>query len=743
MYRLDCVSHKESKIHRGNTQNWREIFEFEFGVLKKTFRNRPPWRNIFALSVSFESAIISFALGIGLYFGLPFEPDWRILAILLSVIGGLLLIVQRSEKRRYSQIFVGMALGFCLVFGVFRAAIHTDMTNTPFLSSEKQIYQITGWIEAIEKSGTGFRWQLRVNEIEHIRYNKKIENKPLRVRVKAKTEGFQVGETITIRAFMSAPPGPVVPDGYDPARRAYFQGFGAYGFAVSTAIRVEAYPSGRMEALSKHLARFRYNLAHKILAQSPEKTAGLQVALLTGVRTYIPKEQTEALRIAGLAHMLAISGLHMGLLAGSGYYLATLGLAVIAPLSSRYDVRKFAAWVGILMATGYLLLSGAGVSTQRAYIMAIIVFAAVLLDRRAISLRSVAFAAWITLFLHPESLTSAGFQMSFAAATALVCFYTYWRQLGFERYERGFIARVRRNFIGITLTSIVAGAATAGFAALQFNRIARYSLLGNLLAMPIFTAVVMPAALLVLCALPFGLEKYPLWLMGQGIDLIFIISKWVAGLNGSVIYLSSVPKPVMALFAMGFTALCIARPFFKGIGVVGILVCIGFIVFAKTPNMRVSDTGKIAFWNSTQTKLWVERIRTDRYGREQFIQRAGRNDVKFSKYTDGLALCDGQACRFDVNGQRVSIVKTPESVVQECTNADLIILTVRNIGPVIRRKCAAKLLDRTDFKSMGAIDIYANTSGLVLKQSNPKSRQTRPWSSGSQKNFKLNFAYPR
>lgn len=618
-----------------------------------------------------------------------------------------------------------------ICFGLTRAGHHTHSLNTTFLSDYRQGYLVTGWIEAIEKSGKGFRWQLRVNEISQLRSGKNIQNKPLRVRVKADVDGFEVGTTIRIKTLMTAPPGPVVAGGYDPARRAYYTGFGGYGFAIGKAERVESYTATRAESTSKAIARFRYNLADRIRSKSPKETAGLQAALLTGVRSYVPEQQTEALRIAGLAHVLAISGLHMGLLAGSGYFLATLGFAMIAPLSRRYDVRKFAAIVGIAMATAYLLLSGVGVSTQRAYIMAVIVFAAILLDRRAFSIRSVALAAVITLFLHPESLMSAGFQMSFAAATALVTFYTYWRRMGFETYEKGFLASIKRNLIGLSLTSVVAGAATAGFGALHFNRIARYSLIGNILAMPVFTALVMPAALAALLALPFGLEKYPLWIMGQGIDVILIISNWVASLPNSLLYLPSVPNAVIALFGIGFAVICVARPILKSVGLLAIIVCVSIGYFQSIPDMRVSDTGKIAFWNEAQDALLVERIRTDRYGREQFIQRAGRNDVKFGKYSDGTALCDSQACRFNIKGHVISIVNNPEGLEEECDSAALIILTKRQSGPVSRRICQAKLLDETDFKTLGATDVYAKPNGIVLKHSNPKSRQSRPWSNGT------------
>jgi len=195
--------------------------------------------------------------------------------------------------------------------------------------------------------------------------------------------------------------------------------------AISTpqAAQVETQGSERAARL---LVTFREALTLRVLTRAPPNTAGLQAALLTGDRAYIDPEQTDVLRASGLAHVLAISGLHMGLMAGGAFWLISFLLACIDPIARRYDVRKAAAVAGILVATFYLILSGASVSTQRAYIMAVVLFAAVLLSRPAISIRTVAVAAAITLMLHPESLVSAGFQMSFAAAAALVTVYGAW-----------------------------------------------------------------------------------------------------------------------------------------------------------------------------------------------------------------------------------------------------------------------------------------------------------------------------
>lgn len=585
----------------------------------------------------FEWGVIAFGIGIALYFSLPAEPPWP-----FTVFISMGLVIAALCVRRFwdvtPMLWTCLVVWVFIIVGVGRAAWHSQSVATYFLPETRAAYTITGWIEAVEKSGSRYRWRVRVKEMQ--RRGRDVEFAPLKVRFKADVTEFKVGDSIRIKALLTPPPSPVIPGGYDPARRAYFEKVGGYGFAISKADATPLPKLSHYEALERRIAMFRYRLADRIRARAPPETAGLQAALLTGVRTYIPPEHTESLRIAGLAHILAISGLHMGLLAGSGYALAAFLLAMIAPLSRRYDVRKFAALFGAIIATGYLVLSGAGVSTQRAYIMAMIVFLALWLDRRALSIRSVALAAAITLWLHPESLMSAGFHMSFSASAALVVFYNYWRGLGFERYRPGIIAAITRNMTGITLTSLVAGTVTSAYAVLHFNRLASYGFVGNIFAMPIFTFIVMPAAFLSLCLLPWGLETLPLAIMGWGIELILYVSRWIQSWTGAQLYVAATPVWVVAIFSLGFIFLCLGRRVLVMAGTVLISLCFLFWHSAAQPQMRISESGQVAFWDADHTQLYVTSLRSDKYGREQFLRRAGFEDVPLQAFRDHYAVCD-------------------------------------------------------------------------------------------------------
>lgn len=665
-------------------------------------------------------AVAAFAVGIGVYFALPFEPN----LIVCGVLAALAVLIWMVFERRQ---IISLPVLLCIfaVFGLARAAWHSEAESTPFL--DEGFYTVTGWIEAEERSGKGIRWRLRVHDIDGRNVPSGVEHIRVKInKVPLDKESGRVGQGVRLQAILSAPPGPVVPGGYDPARAAYFKGMSAYGFSTSEAVPVDLQSKTKTEELARMIARFRYGVAARILAQAPEETAGLQVALLTGIRSYIPDAQTDALRAAGLAHVLAISGLHMGLLAGGAYGLASLFLAMIGPLARRYDMRKVAAVIGALAATAYLILSGGSVATQRAYIMALIVFLAVILDRRAFSIRSVSIAAFITLMLHPEALISAGFQMSFSAVIALVIVYRNWQ--GPTSEQRSFGNRMLAGLATLSITSFVAGTATAAYAVMHFNRMASYGFIGNLLAMPIFTFIVMPAALATLIAMPFGLEWAPLQVMGASLSLLLWTAEWVAGWPNAMAHIKSPPSWVIGLYSLGFLWLCLGGKRLKLVSLGVFAACLMGWTLTPIPGMRISDDGRIAIWKGEgHDTLYVGSNRADRYGREQFIQRAGASDVNTESYDDTLGLCDALACRLDINGQRVSIVSHPSEVPEECRHASLVVLTARDAGPVAKRQCQAKLIGRKELRRNGAYDIHLSKEGVKTSVAISDARRNRPW----------------
>ena len=679
------------------------------------------------MDFGFNLGVLAFALGIGAYYGLPFEPNLILIVSMSFGLLGLYLILRRKGN------FLANIIAHCLIVGIglCRASWHTHAVETPRLPIQDYSYTVEGWVSAIEKSGHSERYVIDVLSIE----NKSKNEIPKRVRVrvtKAADPPIGAGDTIKWRVSMSAPPGPAVPGGYDPGQAAFYKSIGGFGFGYGAPERLTDVELGAYDEYRRFITRLRYGMADRVIESAPRETAGLQAALMTGVRRFIPEDQTENLRVAGLAHILAISGLHMGLLAGGVYAVMTLLLACILPLSRRYDIRKPAAIIGIIAASGYLILSGASVATQRAWIMAVIVFLAVILDRRALSMRSVCVAALLTLWLRPESLISVGFQMSFAAVGALVLTYEYWQSIRPVYRKPTPVGRGVGFFTSLSVTSLVAGFATAGFALFHFNRFAKYGLFGNLLAMPIFSLTVMPLAVLSLLAMPFGLEQVPLWLMGQALKPILSAANWVSSWPGAVSYIVAPAQWVLAAYGLGFALICIAGRNLKVLGLGFVIASLIGWTAVETPDLRISNDGKVAYWDRSLALgqgdhiLYVDDPRSDRYGRDQFVQRAGISRADQIRINESLAACDALACRVGIGRWRISILQNPSEVSIECEASDLVILSVRRAGPVARRHCDAILIDEKSLRETGALDVYLQDE-INIKAARPIKGNSRPW----------------
>src|SRR5262249_45463762 len=237
-------------------------------------------------------------------------------------------------------------------------------------------------------------------------------------------------------------------------------------------------------------------------------------ALITGKRDAITAPVNDAMYVSGLGHVLSISGYHMVIVTGVVFFAIRAVLALVPALGRRRPIKKWAAAAALVAAAFYLLLSGAEVATQRAFIMTAIVLIGVMVDRPALTLRNLALAALGVLLIAPEAVAHPSFQMSFAATLALVAVYD--RGLPGRRagVDTPLGARVAlwggREILALVLASLVAGLATTLYAAYHFHRLAPYGVLANLLAMPVVSLVAMPFGLLALVAMPFGFDG-PLW----------------------------------------------------------------------------------------------------------------------------------------------------------------------------------------------------------------------------------------
>jgi competence protein ComEC len=259
----------------------------------------------------------------------------------------------------------------------------------------------------------------------------------------------------------------------------------------------------------------------------------------------------------------------------------------------RFPTKKIGAFVAIIAATVYLGLSGANIATQRAYIMALVILVAVLIDRPAFTLRAVGLAALIVLLIRPETMLQPGFQMSFAATTGLVAVFDRMRSFTLLQ-DWPFLIRIPVNFVFfLALSSFVAGTATAPFSAFHFNQMAQYGLLANILAVPLMGMMVMPSAVLALLCFPLGAEGVAFEAMGLGISWILMVAHFVAGLDGSVLLIVKPYWWVLPILTLGLLWACLWPPRIGWLGALPCLYAASHWAATDRPDVLITENGRL------------------------------------------------------------------------------------------------------------------------------------------------------
>ena len=658
--------------------------------------------------------------GIAVYFALPSEPSGA-LALPFLAAGLLTAIVAFTSESIAGRLGLGLIAAFAIGFST--AKLRTDHVAAPVLFHRIGPVMIEGVIDSAQLHGKGIRLILTPYQIDHMR----SERMPARVRVSVRSgaENLKPGDLISVRAVLMPPPSPASPGDYDFGRAAYYMRIGAVGFSFGEPSLVARHAESWSDRLADHIAFLRWRMTQHIHEVLPGSTGGIAAALITGDRGAISADDESALRDAGLAHVLAIAGLHMALV-GLGLFWAVRALLALLPsIALVWPIKKWAAVAALGGATFYLIISGAAVPATRAYVMLAFMLLAILFDRPALSMRSVAMAAVVVLLLRPESIIEPGFQMSFAAVVSLVAVAEWERSR--EPTESHFwpLPGVRRYLRGIAITSFVGSVATAPFAAFHFDRATHYAVLGNLLAMPIMGFVTMPAAALAVLLTPFGLDHVPLVVMGWGIEAMLVVGRRVSGLPGAVSITAAWPVSAIALMSLGGLWIAIWRTHWRWLGLAPLAAGIIAIFLVRQPDLLIARDGTTVAIRSADGALRLLRKPSDKFSAAEWLKRDG-DDRDFATAIatprDGVR-CDAEGCVAKAsNGMLVAAASRAMALAEDCGTADIVVSAAPTRG-----LCAGPKLvvDRFDVARNGA---YAVWFGKDLRVENVRAvRGERPW----------------
>jgi competence protein ComEC len=657
------------------------------------------------------------ALGIGViaYFALPAEPPELLGAALASAaLAGILAV-----RRRPSLILPIAALALAAV-GFALAEWRTARVAAPMLDRDLGPRIVEGRVVAEDVLPGTVRVVLDDVAIEEV--DRAATPARVRIRLRSGTAPLPTGARIRVLAILGGPSGPAAPGAYDFRRQAFFERLGGVGFAIG---EVEITAPPQPGGLGQAIERLRQRVGARIRGHLEGDEGAMAEALLTGARGGISEEVNEAMRLSGLAHLLSISGLHIGLVAAIVFGGVRGALALWPAVALRWPVKKWAAVVAVAAILFYTLIVGATVPTQRAFLMTGLVFAAILVDRSALSLRVLAWAAIAVMALSPESLLGPSFQMSFAAVLGLIAGFEAAGARLWRREGDGWIARAGRSLAAMLLTSLIASAATAPFALYHFQRISLAGILSNLLAVPLTGFWITPFGILAYLLMPFGLEGLALEPMAWGIDALIWIARTAAAWPLAAVAAPAMTDTGLALAALGCLWLCLWRGRHRLLGAPLVLVAMASGLAAARPDLLINDTGTLIAIRDEAGRLALSSGRADRFARDVWLRREGQEEAArwADAPPDGALACDGLACLWRRQGHLVALVTDRQAAGEDCARADVVVASV----PMPRWCGAGVVVDRFDLWREGAHALYIGPDGVRL-QSVADAVGDRPWS---------------
>jgi len=687
---------------------------------------------------------VAFGIGSASYLALKSEPPLWIVTLAAAICCPVALAARGLSRRRGVIVLAGLAAVVSL--GLFTAKLHSDQIAAPIAPANLGAPAVEGWVVDIETpSERGERLLIAPTWVSGLR----LHSTPRRIRIVVAAPGgpdgvAAPGSAIRVTTLLDPPPGPASPGAYDFARDAWFEGIGGVGLAMRQPVAIYLAPPPWRLRLEMAVNALRWRVARTlardigaVMGPDDGGAAGLAVAVTTSHQDWLPKADRDDLRASGLAHMLAIAGLHTAALSGFAFFAVRLAVAAWPWLAVRVSGKKVAAAAALVAVAGYLVLSGAHPPARRAAITASVAFFAILVDRRAVSLHSLALAALIILVSEPEVVVAPGFEMSFCATASLVALAELWRRppraVGLP-WPLAVLQHLKDWIVALVMVSFVAGSATGPFAIQHFNRVANYGVPANLTADLLASVVLMPALALSLLAQAAGLGPGAaapvLWVAGWAARAVITIGHTFAVAPGASMSLSSAPLIALALSYLGIVFACLWRGRLRWIGV-PLSAAVALWPRPAPPVAWIAADGddaavvragqEIALrpgMRAYATQLWAQRRGFTLPAEPEAAQRA-------------LFDCDRRAC-LPEGAYRPALAAwwtkrkpSAERLDALCSGADIVIL--RAAVPVPRSCGGAIVLDRAAFDLGGSAEIFARPGGgWRIAWAQPR-RGDRPW----------------
>ncbi len=649
--------------------------------------------------------------GVVYYFSLRTEPPWwagpgaLLLCVALGMAAG------PTRWRVPCWIAGGLALGMASAqLATLRAP---DVIEVP-----RRATIVTGVVSVAEALPRGQRITLDQPRLD----GGQPLPRAVRIRLRAGDDvALAAGDRVRVRALLMQPAPPAYPGAWDLQRDSFYNGLGAYGFALA-----RAEPVASLQPASGHwLATLRQTIAARITAVLPGPNGAIATTLLTGSAAVVPEADRAAFRDSGLAHLLAIAGLHIGIVMGLVFAATRLLLVLWERAALRWPTKRIAALTALAAGGAYLILTGAHVPIIRSFAMACLVTLGVMVGRRALSLRGLALAMAALILMAPNEVLGVRFQMSFSAVLALIAGYEALRPL-LTRIsgDRSWWRRLLAHVAALALTSALAGTFSAPFGAYHFGHVQLYFVFANMLAVPLTAFLVMPAGLIALALMPLHLEYLALVAMGWGADLILAVARFVAAWPQAVLAVPHLPEWGLCLISLGIAWLGLWRSRLRLAG--GAAIAAGLLspLIVHPPDLLVSSEARLVAMRTQAGVFEQAGSGAQRFTREAWLGMWAADKAvalpAAGPAADGAIFCAEDACILFARGQNAVLLRRGGA--RDACKAGVLV----SAEPIGEECPGVPRIDRFSVWREGAHAVWLDRDGVRVV-SDRATRGERPW----------------
>ena len=547
--------------------------------------------------------------------------------------------------------------------------------------------------------------------------HKRFPNPPQKILINLvkNFDNIAVNDVIAVRMMLQPLSAKEFPDDFDVKIDAKAKKIGAYGFVIGSPQIVKKSETSRIEDYLRYL---REKIRNRIDAFIVGDSGAIALALLIGDQNQISKPLMVNIRNSGLAHLLSISGFHLSLIAAIFFTITRFLLSRSQYLALNFDLKKFAAIAAMLGSYFYLKIADSPLPAQRAFLMVLFVLIALCVGQKVNNKRIIMSAIFFMTLYNPYGLFNIGFQLSFASILMLEASNEIFKN---HDQDRNFLVKVFWYFLLIILLSITIQIATMPFLMYSFRNVSMLGFLANILAIPLASFFVMPLGFLSLFLMPFGLEKYALLLMREGILLIEKIANFVGNLDHSYFVSPQLSSVGLIIAIIGLCLICLSSNKLKLIGILTFCLSFVTIYFAKKPDILFDGRQKFfAIYDqknglifskdikpSKRRAIWMKEL-------DELEFKSLQNFSKTWQQEQGI-ICDKVSCVIEKN-KKILVLLARNELSKICQNDFDIIVNLNSkyeLPSCIKQDKI--MINNLDFYNKGGHFFYFQNNELEIK----------------------------